>query len=42
VEGVDPQIVLKRLLESGARITKFELVEPTLHDIFIEKVSGGA
>lgn len=41
-EGVDPQIVLKRLLESGARITKFELVEPTLHDIFIEKVSGGA
>jgi ABC-2 type transport system ATP-binding protein len=38
VEGVDPQIVLKRLLDSGARITKFELVEPTLHDIFIEKV----
>jgi ABC-2 type transport system ATP-binding protein len=38
-EGVDPQIFLKRLLESGARITKFELVEPTLHDIFIEKVS---
>jgi ABC-2 type transport system ATP-binding protein len=41
-EGVDPQILLKRLLESGARITKFELVEPTLHDIFIERVSGGA
>lgn len=40
VDGVDPQIVLKRLLESGARITKFELVEPTLHDIFIEKVIG--
>jgi len=37
-EGVDPQIVLRRLLEAGARITKFELVEPTLHDIFIEKV----
>ena len=41
-EGVDPQVILKRLLESGARITKFELVEPTLHDIFIEKVSEGA
>ena len=41
-QGVDPQIVLKRLLESGARITKFELVEPTLHNIFIAKVSGGA
>lgn len=40
MEGIDPQSVLKRLLESGARITKFELVEPNLHDIFIEKVSG--
>lgn len=40
-DGVEPQVVLKRLLESGARITKFELVEPTLHDIFIEKVSEG-
>ena len=41
-EGVDPQVVLERLLDAGARISKFELVEPTLHDIFIEKVSGGA
>lgn len=41
-EGVDPQDLLKRLIGSGARIAKFELVEPTLHDIFIEKVSGGA
>ncbi|CAN5695525.1 ATP-binding cassette domain-containing protein [soil metagenome] len=41
-EGVDPQLALRRLVESGARITKFELVEPTLHDIFIEKVSGGS
>jgi len=39
-EGVDPQVVLRRLLESGARITKFELVEPTLHDIFIDRVNG--
>jgi len=41
VQGIDPQVVLKRLLESGARIRKFELVEPNLHDIFVEKVSGG-
>ncbi|CAN5753892.1 ATP-binding cassette domain-containing protein [soil metagenome] len=41
-QGVDPRILLERLLESGARIRKFELVEPTLYDIFIEKVSGGA
>jgi ABC-2 type transport system ATP-binding protein len=38
-EGADPQELLRRLLASGARITRFELVEPTLHDIFIEKVS---
>ena len=40
VPGADPQEVLRRLLASGARVTKFELVEPSLHDIFIEKVGG--
>ena len=38
--GAEPQEVLRRLLASGARVTKFELVEPSLHDIFIEKVGG--
>lgn len=37
-EGVDAQELLRRLLASGARVTKFELVEPSLNDIFIEKV----
>src|SRR5436190_1957287 len=36
--GASPQALLKRLVDSGAVATKFELVEPTLHDIFIEKV----
>jgi ABC-2 type transport system ATP-binding protein len=36
----DPQEVLRRLLAAGACVTKFELVEPSLHDIFIEKVGG--
>ncbi len=36
--GANPQALLKRLVDSGATVTKFELVEPTLHDIFIEKV----
>jgi len=36
--GASPQALLKRLVDSGAMVTKFELVEPTLHDIFIEKV----
>ncbi|HVF44622.1 MAG TPA: ATP-binding cassette domain-containing protein [Pyrinomonadaceae bacterium] len=38
--GADPQEVLRRLVASGARVTKFELVEPSLHDIFIETVGG--
>jgi ABC-2 type transport system ATP-binding protein len=36
--GADSQVLLRRLIESGARVTKFELVEPTLKDIFISKV----
>ena len=38
-DGVDAQDLLRRLVSAGARVTKFELVEPSLHDIFIEKVS---
>jgi ABC-2 type transport system ATP-binding protein len=38
--GADAQELLRRLLAAGARVTRFELVEPSLHDIFIEKVSG--
>jgi len=38
--GADAQGLLRRLLAAGARVTRFELVEPSLHDIFIEKVSG--
>ena len=34
----DAQTLLKRLVESGAVINKFELAEPSLHDIFIAKV----
>jgi ABC-2 type transport system ATP-binding protein len=35
----DPQEFLKQLIDSGAVVTKFEMIEPSLHDIFIEKVS---
>jgi ABC-2 type transport system ATP-binding protein len=37
-EKADAQILLKKLVESGANVTKFELIEPSLNDIFIEKV----
>jgi ABC-2 type transport system ATP-binding protein len=37
--GADPQEILKAAIARGVRISRFELVEPPLHDIFIEKVS---
>jgi ABC-2 type transport system ATP-binding protein len=40
-EGADAQDLLRRLVEGGAQITRFESVEPSLHDIFIQKVSEG-
>ena len=38
-EGADAQTLLKRLVESGATVGKFEMVEPSLNDIFIAKVT---
>jgi len=37
--GADPQEILKAAVARNVRLTRFELVEPPLHDIFIEKVS---
>ncbi|MGI8640914.1 MAG: ABC transporter ATP-binding protein [Pyrinomonadaceae bacterium] len=37
-ENADAQLLLKKLIENGAIISKFEQVEPSLNDIFIEKV----
>jgi len=37
--GADPQEILKAAVARGVRLTRFELVEPPLNDIFIEKVS---
>ena len=39
--GADAQEILKAAVESGVRISRFELIEPPLNDIFIEKVSNG-
>ena len=36
--GADPQMILRAASEK-LRITKFEVVEPSLHDIFIERVT---
>ncbi len=37
-ENVNAQILLAKLIENGAIISKFEEIEPSLNDIFIEKV----
>lgn len=39
-ENADSQSLLKKLIEVGAEISKFERVEPSLNDIFIEQVAG--
>jgi ABC-2 type transport system ATP-binding protein len=39
--GADAQEILKAAVERGVRVTRFELMEPPLNDIFIERVSDG-
>jgi ABC-2 type transport system ATP-binding protein len=38
-EGASAQALLKQLIEAGAKIERFEMIEPSLNNIFIEKVS---
>jgi ABC-2 type transport system ATP-binding protein len=39
-EGADPQSILRRGVASEARIDRFELVEPSLHEIFVRHAGG--
>jgi len=40
--GADPQQILKRLVTSGARLSKFELARGVLDKIFIDLVGPDA
>lgn len=40
MDGADPQALLQRALEAGVRISRFELIEPSLREIFIEKAEA--
>jgi len=40
--GADPQQILQRLVTSGARLSRFELQEPSLNKIFIDLVGPEA
>jgi ABC-2 type transport system ATP-binding protein len=37
-DGADPQSLLGQLVGDGARLTRFEMVAPSLNEIFIESV----
>jgi ABC-2 type transport system ATP-binding protein len=37
-DGADPQSLLRQLVADGAHITRFEMVAPSLNEIFIESV----
>ena len=39
-DGADSQEILRRALSAGAVVNRFELIEPTLNEIFIESVTG--
>jgi ABC-2 type transport system ATP-binding protein len=39
-EGADAQVLLRRLVDAGARVERFELVRPSLHEIFLQKVGA--
>ncbi|PWT87997.1 MAG: ABC transporter [Blastocatellia bacterium] len=39
---VNGQVLLHRLVAANVKVTKFEMIEPSLNDIFIEKVSEAA
>ncbi len=37
-DGADPQALLRQIVNNGAQITRFEMVAPSLNEIFIESV----
>jgi ABC-2 type transport system ATP-binding protein len=39
-DGADPQLLLRRLVEAGASVQRFEMIQPSLHQIFLEKVGA--
>ncbi len=41
-EKGDPQVILQRAVQAGARIRRFEMVEPRLHEIFVRHAGAAA
>jgi ABC-2 type transport system ATP-binding protein len=39
-DGADPQALLHRIVGTGATVNRFEIVRPSLHQIFLERVGA--
>jgi ABC-2 type transport system ATP-binding protein len=39
-DGADPQELLRRVMAAGAMVQRFELVQPSLHQIFLDRVGA--
>ena len=39
-EGADPQELLRRVVSAGAMVHRFELIQPSLHQIFLDRVGA--
>jgi ABC-2 type transport system ATP-binding protein len=39
-QGADPQALLRRIVSTGASINRFEIVQPSLHQIFLDTVGA--
>ena len=39
-DGADPQALLQRIVGTGATVNRFEIVRPSLHQIFLERVGA--
>jgi ABC-2 type transport system ATP-binding protein len=39
-DGADPQELLRRVVSAGAMVHRFELIQPSLHQIFLDRVGA--
>jgi ABC-2 type transport system ATP-binding protein len=39
-DGADPQELLRRVVAAGALVSRFELIQPSLHQIFLDRVGA--
>jgi ABC-2 type transport system ATP-binding protein len=39
-EGADPRELLRRIVATGATVQRFELIQPSLHQIFLQRVGA--